>query len=89
MRAAVAWVLCLAPLIAAAGDTASVRIIPETLSPGEPFRMEIAITSTDDFPGPALRLSNELPALEAIPLRFSGQRMFSGNSTTLLVSGAA
>lgn len=89
MRAAVAWMLCLAPLITAAGDAASVRIIPETLSPGEPFRMEIAITSTDDFPGPALRLSNELPALEAIPLRFSGQRMFSGNATTLLVSGVA
>lgn len=89
MRGLCAWMLCLVPLLTAAGDTASVRIIPESLSPGEPFRMEIAITTTNDFPGPALRLSNELPAIEAIPLRFSGQRMFSGNATTLLVSGVA
>lgn len=88
MRQLAAWLLLL-PLLAAGGDTASVRIIPESLSPGEPFRMEISIASTDDFPGPALRLSSELPALEAIPLRFSGQRMFSGNTTTLLVSGVA
>jgi len=89
MRATLAWMLLLFPLLAAGGDTASVRIVPEELTPGQPFRMEIAIASTDDFPGPALRLSSELPALEAIPLRFSGQRMQAGNVTTLLVSGVA
>ena len=89
MRALLAWCLALLPLLAAAGDTATVRIIPETLSPGQPFRMEIAIRSTDDFPGPALRISSELPTLDQIPLRFAGQRFTSGNMTTLLVSGVA
>lgn len=88
LRRAVTLLLFL-PLLAAAGDTATVRLIPETLTPGQPFRMEIAITSTDGFPGPALRLGSELPVVDDIPLRFGGQRMTSGSLTTLLVSGVA
>lgn len=89
MRALALVLLVLRPLLAAAGDTATVRIIPETLNPGQPFRMEIAIASSDDFPGPALRIGSELPVIDDIPLRFAGQRMSSGNLTTLLVSGVA
>lgn len=88
LRRAVTLLLLL-PLLAGAGDTATVRLVPETLTPGQPFRMEIAITSTDGFPGPALRLGSELPVVDDIPLRFGGQRMTSGNLTTLLVSGVA
>ena len=89
MRTVVAWCLALLPLLAAASDTATVRIVPEVVAPGQPFRMEIAIRSTDDFPGPALHISTELPALDDIPLRFAGQRFTSGNLTTLLVNGVA
>jgi hypothetical protein len=89
MRNPLAILLLLLPLILAAADTATVRIVPRELTPGQPFQMEIAITSTDDFPGPALRISRELPAIEDIPLRFSTQRIESGNVTTLVVNGVA
>ena len=74
MRALLARLLLLLPLLAAAEDTATVRITPQQLNPGEPFRMEIVIDSTDDFPGPALRIASELPVVDDIPLRFAGQR---------------
>lgn len=89
MRALLARLLLLLPLLAAAEDTATVRITPQQLNPGEPFRMEIVIDSTDDFPGPALRIASELPVVDDIPLRFAGQRINANNQTTLLVSGVA
>ncbi len=89
MRNPVAILLLFVPLILAAVDTATVRILPRELTPGQPFQMEVAITSTDDFPGPALRISRELPALEDIPLRFSTQRIEAGSVTTLVINGVA
>lgn len=89
MRNPVAIILLLLPLILTAVDTATVRIVPSELTPGQPFQMEIAISSTDDFPGPALRISRELPAVEDIPLRFSTQRIEARSVTTLIVNGVA
>ena len=79
--------------LAVAQDEASTRLIPETPAPGQPFRVEITVASpANDSTGPALRVGSELPLLENIPLRFSGQR-FGGLSargtTTLMLSGTA
>lgn len=79
--------------LAFAQDEASTRVIPETPAPGQPFRVEITLVSpANDSTGPALRVGSELPLLETIPLRFSGQRFGGWNArgtTTLLLSGTA
>lgn len=83
--------LALAPL--GAQDSVRHRLIPESPAPGQPFRIELAVTSPEDDPlGPAIRVGAELPMLDDIPLRFSGQRMGSfggGGTSTLMISGAA
>lgn len=83
--------LAVAPL--AAQDSVRHRLIPEEPAPGQPFRIELAVTSPEDDPlGPAIRVGAELPLLDDIPLRFSGQRMGSfggGGTSTLMLSGAA
>ena len=89
MRRTFTWLWLLVPLLSQAADTVTTKITPDNLGPGEPFRMEITVTSTGDFAGPVLRIASELPVLEFIPLRFSGQRFSSGNTCTLLVSGVA
>lgn len=79
--------------LAVAQDEASTRLIPEVPAPGQPFRVEITLVSpVNDSTGPALRVGNELPLLETIPLRFSGQRfggMGARGTTTLMLSGTA
>jgi len=89
MRRICTWLWLLVPLLSHAADTVATKITPDTLGPGEPFRMEITVTSSDDFAGPVLRIASELPVLEFIPLRFSGQRFSAGNTCTLLISGVA
>ncbi len=89
MRKICTWLWLLVPLLSQAADTVTTKITPDNLGPGEPFRMEITVTSEGDFAGPVLRIASELPALEFIPLRFSGQRFSTGNTCTLLISGVA
>jgi len=83
--------LALAPL--AAQDSVRHRMIPEEPAPGQPFRLELAVTSPEDDPlGPAIRVGAELPLMDDIPMRFSGQRMGSfggGGTSTLMLSGVA
>jgi hypothetical protein len=92
MRRVVAvLLLALAPL--AAQDTVRHRMVPAEPAPGQPFRLELAVTSPEDDPlGPAIRVGAELPLMDEIPLRFSGQRMGSfggGGTSTLMLSGVA
>lgn len=92
MRPILALLLsALAPL--GAQDSVRHRLVPEDPAPGQPFRLELAVTSPEDDPlGPAVRVGAELPLMEEIPLRFSGQRMGSfggGGTSTLMFSGAA
>ena len=83
--------LALAPL--GAQDSVRHRMAPEEPAPGQPFRLELYVTSPEDDPlGPAVRVGAELPLLDEIPLRFSGQRMGSfggGGTSVLMLSGVA
>jgi len=76
-----------------AQDSVRYRMVPAEPVPGQPFRLELAVTSPEGDPlGPAIRVGAELPMLDDIPLRFSGQRMGSfggGGTSTLMISGAA
>jgi len=76
-----------------AQDSVRHRLVPAEPVPGQPFRLELAVTSPEGDPlGPAIRVGAELPLLDDIPLRFSGQRMGSfggGGTSTLMLSGAA
>ena len=64
MRRIFTWLWLLVPLLSQAADTVTTKITPDNLGPGEPFRMEITVTSTGDFAGPVLRIASELPVLE-------------------------
>ncbi|MFN7341017.1 MAG: hypothetical protein ACK5VI_08080 [Opitutia bacterium] len=90
-RAALLLLAALAPL--AAQDTVRHRMIPDEPAPGQPFRLELSVTSPEDDPlGPAIRVGAELPLMDDIPMRFSGQRMGSfggGGTSTLMVSAVA
>lgn len=92
MRARLAFLLLgLASL--AAQDSVRHRMVPAEPAPGEPFRLELAVTCPEDDPlGPAIRVGAELPLMDEIPMRFSGQRMGSfggGGTSTLMLSGVA
>ncbi len=90
-RIALLLLAALAPL--AAQDSVRHRMIPEEPAPGQPFRLELSVTSPEDDPlGPAIRVGAELPLMDDIPMRFSGQRMGSfggGGTSTLMVSAVA
>lgn len=90
-RLALLLLAALCPL--AAQDSVRHRMIPAEPAPGQPFRLELSVTSPEDDPlGPAIRVGAELPLMDDIPMRFSGQRMGSfggGGTSTLMLSGVA